>query len=61
MATDLYQVLETSDVPPGVVNIVSGNALELGTIWQSTMMSWDCGWLEVWMNVLMLKNTVPET
>ena len=23
-ATDLYQVLETSDVPPGVVNIVTG-------------------------------------
>ena len=32
VATDFYQVLETSDVPPGVVNIVSGNALELGTI-----------------------------
>jgi aldehyde dehydrogenase (NAD+) len=24
-ATDLYQVLETSDVPPGVVNIVTGD------------------------------------
>jgi aldehyde dehydrogenase (NAD+) len=24
-ATDLYQVLDTSDVPPGVVNIVTGN------------------------------------
>ncbi len=32
VATDFYQVLETSDVPPGVVNIVSGNALELVTI-----------------------------
>ena len=32
VATDFYQVLETSDVPLGVVNIVSGNALELGTI-----------------------------
>ena len=32
VTTDFYQVLETSDVPSGVVNIVSGNALELGTI-----------------------------
>ena len=32
VATDFYQVLETSDVPSGVVNIVTGNALELGTI-----------------------------
>jgi aldehyde dehydrogenase (NAD+) len=24
-ATDLYQVLDTSDVPPGVVNIVTGD------------------------------------
>src|SRR5690606_37010736 len=29
-ATDLYQVLETSDVPAGVVNIVTGDALTLG-------------------------------
>ncbi|MFB2551908.1 aldehyde dehydrogenase family protein [Ensifer soli] len=28
-ATDLYSVLETSDVPAGVVNIVTGDALEL--------------------------------
>lgn len=28
-ATDFYQVLETSDVPAGVINIVTGNALEL--------------------------------
>ncbi|HHL43601.1 MAG TPA: aldehyde dehydrogenase family protein [Hellea balneolensis] len=28
-ATDFYQVLETSDVPAGVVNIVTGNQLEL--------------------------------
>lgn len=28
-ATDFYQVLETSDVPAGVVNIVTGNALSL--------------------------------
>jgi aldehyde dehydrogenase (NAD+) len=28
-ATDFYQLLETSDVPPGVVNIVTGSALEL--------------------------------
>jgi aldehyde dehydrogenase (NAD+) len=25
VATDLYQVLDTSDVPPGVVNIVTGD------------------------------------
>jgi len=29
-ATDLYQVLDTSDVPGGVVNIVTGGAPELG-------------------------------
>jgi aldehyde dehydrogenase (NAD+) len=28
--TDLYQVLETSDVPAGVVNIVTGNPEALG-------------------------------
>ncbi len=28
-ATDFYQVLETSDVPAGVINIVTGNVLEL--------------------------------
>jgi aldehyde dehydrogenase (NAD+) len=31
-ATDLYQVLETSDVPDGVINIVTGDARELGRI-----------------------------
>jgi aldehyde dehydrogenase (NAD+) len=29
-ATDLYQVLDTSDVPGGVVNIVTGDPGELG-------------------------------
>ena len=29
-ATDLYQVLETSDLPAGVVNIVTGDPQELG-------------------------------
>ena len=29
-ATDLYQVLDTSDLPGGVVNIVTGDAAELG-------------------------------
>src|SRR5690606_16843102 len=28
-ATDLYQVFETSDLPPGAVNIVTGNAPDL--------------------------------
>jgi aldehyde dehydrogenase (NAD+) len=28
-ATDVYQVLETSDVPPGVINIVTGESREL--------------------------------
>jgi aldehyde dehydrogenase (NAD+) len=29
-ATDFYTVLETSDVPAGVVNVVTGSAMELG-------------------------------
>ena len=32
IATDLYQVFETSDVPSGVVNIVTGESHELGAI-----------------------------
>ncbi len=32
LATDLYQVLDTSDVPPGVVNIVTGHPDELATV-----------------------------
>ena len=31
-ATDLYQVLETSDVPAGVVNIVTGSSEALATV-----------------------------
>ncbi len=31
-ATDFYGVLETSDVPPGVVNIMTGDALALATV-----------------------------
>jgi aldehyde dehydrogenase (NAD+) len=31
-ATDLYQVLETSDLPDGVINIVTGDPRELGRI-----------------------------
>ncbi len=31
-ATDFYQVLETSDVPAGVVNIVTGRKLDLATV-----------------------------
>ena len=30
LATDLYQVLDTSDVPGGVVNIVTGDRTKLG-------------------------------
>ncbi len=30
LATDLYQVLDTSDVPGGVVNIVTGDKATLG-------------------------------
>ena len=30
--TDFYQVLETSDVPAGVVNIVTGDAIELAKV-----------------------------
>jgi aldehyde dehydrogenase (NAD+) len=32
LATDLYQVLDTSDVPGGVINIVTGSRKELGTV-----------------------------
>jgi aldehyde dehydrogenase (NAD+) len=31
-ATDLYQVLETSDLPDGVINIVTGDPRELGRV-----------------------------
>ena len=31
-ATDLYQVLDTSDVPPGVINILTGGRDELGEV-----------------------------
>ncbi len=31
-ATDFYQLLDTSDVPGGVVNLVCGNAAELGQV-----------------------------
>jgi aldehyde dehydrogenase (NAD+) len=31
-ATDLYQVFDTSDVPPGVINIVTGDREELGEV-----------------------------
>ena len=30
-ATDFYQILETSDIPPGVVNILTGSHLELAS------------------------------
>ena len=32
VATDFYQVLETSDVPSGVVNIVTGDSAKLCTV-----------------------------
>jgi aldehyde dehydrogenase (NAD+) len=32
VATDLYQVFDTSDLPGGVVNIVTGDQLELGKV-----------------------------
>ena len=32
VATDFYQVLETSDAPSGVVNIVTGDSAKLGTV-----------------------------
>ncbi len=32
LATDLYQVIETSDVPPGVVNIVTGRRADLAPV-----------------------------
>ena len=32
IATDLYQVLDTSDLPGGALNIVTGNAEELGLV-----------------------------
>jgi aldehyde dehydrogenase (NAD+) len=32
LATDLYQVMETSDIPPGVVNIVTGLQAEIAPV-----------------------------
>jgi len=32
IATDLYQVMETSDLPPGSINIVTGNVSELAVV-----------------------------
>ncbi|WIY53281.1 aldehyde dehydrogenase family protein [Devosia sp. YIM 151766] len=32
IATDLYQVIETSDIPAGVINIVTGGAKDLATV-----------------------------
>jgi aldehyde dehydrogenase (NAD+) len=32
LATDFYQVLDTSDVPAGVINIVTGHPVELGKV-----------------------------
>jgi aldehyde dehydrogenase (NAD+) len=32
LATDLYQVIETSDVPPGVINIITGSRDELAPV-----------------------------
>jgi aldehyde dehydrogenase (NAD+) len=32
LATDLYQVLDTSDVPGGVINIVTGRRMELAAV-----------------------------
>ena len=32
VATDFYQVLDTSDVPPGVINLVTGDSAELGPV-----------------------------
>ncbi|MBC8260148.1 MAG: aldehyde dehydrogenase family protein [SAR324 cluster bacterium] len=32
LATDFYQLLETSDIPSGVLNIVTGDASELGSV-----------------------------
>jgi aldehyde dehydrogenase (NAD+) len=32
LATDLYQVLDTSDLPPGVINFVTGHPDELATV-----------------------------
>jgi aldehyde dehydrogenase (NAD+) len=31
-ATDFYQILETSDMPDGVINIVTGNSNKLGRV-----------------------------
>jgi acyl-CoA reductase-like NAD-dependent aldehyde dehydrogenase len=36
LATDFYQVLDTSDVPPGVVNIVTGVQASWRRCWRRT-------------------------
>jgi aldehyde dehydrogenase (NAD+) len=47
--TDLYQVLETSDVPAGVLNIVTGDAVGLGKVLaehDGVDALWFCGTME---------------
>ena len=31
-ATDFYQIIDTSDVPPGTINIITGNKTELSDV-----------------------------
>ncbi len=42
LATDFYQVLDTSDLPGGAVNIVTGDQQELMNL-PDTTISKDCG------------------
>ena len=38
LATDFYQILDTSDVPAGVINIVTGHPDEFRRCWRSMTM-----------------------
>jgi acyl-CoA reductase-like NAD-dependent aldehyde dehydrogenase len=45
VATDLYQVLDTSDVPAGAVNIITGSRTELAvTLGAQVIMRWPRRW-----------------
>ena len=43
LATDLYQVIEYSDLPAGAINIVTGRSVELSACWPNMTMSMGFG------------------
>ena len=55
IVADFYQLLDTSDVPGGVINLVTGVPSELATVLQPMMMWQPFGRLDLQMNVNKLK------